>query len=41
MCALQVSENPHGNTVNDALTFDFPPPYPTTSNRVKKKVSWQ
>jgi hypothetical protein len=26
MCMLPVSENPHRNTVNDALTSDFPLP---------------
>jgi hypothetical protein len=37
MCVLPVSENPHGNTMNDALIFDFP--HLATPNRVKKRVS--
>jgi hypothetical protein len=38
MCMLPVSENPHGNTVNDALTLDYFPPRDT--HQSKKEGEW-
>jgi hypothetical protein len=35
---LPVSENPHGNTVNDALTLDYFPPRDT--HQSKKEGEW-